>query len=200
MMKDCNLKVGLGDLGYQDSLSYFKSLGFDRCLQGNHESANEDGSTSIEKETQGYCGDSWSMRVGNATILFGFNTNGNLNNQLTMAKQVPLTGIKTVFVLSHKPCYTSPNSHHPVESNVKTFCDALAKTIPTGVKIYYIAGHNHQMASTTDGLKFISGGGGKSHYDCGVDNLWNFCNNTSYGYLEVTIGNTNGATATKFIN
>jgi len=200
LMKNCNLKIGLGDLGYGSDLSYFKGLHFDHCLQGNHESAGEDGSASIEKETQAYCGNSWNLKVGNATMLFGFNTNGNLNNQLTTAKQVPLTGIKTVFVLSHKPCYTSPNSHHPVESSVKAFCDSFAKTIPTGVKIYYIAGHNHQQASTTDGLKFISGAGGKSHYDCGLDQLWNFCNNKDYGYLEATIGNTDGKVSTKFIS
>jgi len=200
LMKNCTLKIGLGDLGYKSDLSWFKSLNFDKCVQGNHESGNEDGTASLEKETQAYCGNSWNLKVGNVTMLFGFNTNGNLNNQLTTAKQVPLTGIKTVFVLTHKPCYTSPNSHHPVESNVKAFCDSFAKTIPTGVKIYYIAGHNHQQASTVDGLKFISGAGGKSHYECGQDQLWNFCNNKDYGYLEATVGNTDGKVATKFIS
>lgn len=199
-MKDCNLRIGLGDLGYQNDLSWFKGLKFDKCLQGNHESANEDGTSSIEKETQGYCGNAWKLKVGQSALFFGFNTNGNLDDQLTSAKQIPLNGIKTVFILSHKPCYTSPNSHHPVESSVKAFCDSLVKSFPVGIKVYYIAGHNHQMASTLDGTKFISGAGGKSHYDCGTDQLWNFCNNKDYGYLEVTIGNNTGDVGTKFIS
>ena len=104
----------------------------------------------------------------------GFNTNGNLDTQLGTAQGLVtnptfMQGIKDLFILSHKPCFTSPNSHHPVESKVKTLCDSLAHYIPTGIKVYYIAGHNHQMASTVDGLKFISGGGGRSHYSCGTD-------------------------------
>lgn len=197
MMKDCNYKIGLGDLGYKDTLSYFKGLNFDKCLIGNHEAANEDGSTSLEKETLAYCGDSWYIKTGQATIIFGFNTNGNLDNQLNAAKQVPISGIKTVIVLSHKPCYTSPNSHHPVE--VKSFCESLAKAIPAGIKVIYIGAHNHQMASTVDGTKFISGAGGRSHYDCGTSAEWTFCNNKDWGFLELTISNTDGATAAKFI-
>jgi len=122
-----------------------------------------------------------------------------LDNQLNAAKQVRMSGIKTVIVLSHKPCYTSPNSHHPVESKVKAFCDSLVKALPTGINVYYIAGHNHQMASTVDGTKFISGAGGRSHYDCGTDSLWNFCDNKNYGFLELTIDNNNGNTAAKFV-
>jgi hypothetical protein len=195
---DCNYKIGLGDLGYKDTLSYFKGLNFNKCLIGNHDST-ENGNDAIYKEALAYCGDSWYIKAGQAAILFGFNTNGNLDNQLAAAKQVPMTGIKSVFVLSHKPCYTSPNSHHPVESRVKAFCDSLAKVIPSGIKVYYIAAHNHQLASTVDGTKFIAGGGGRSHYDCGTDSLWNFCDNTHYGFLELTIGNSDGATTAKFI-
>ena len=110
LMKNCLYKIGLGDLGYQSTLSYFKGLNFDKCLQGNHESANEDGTSSLEKETQAYCGDSWYIKTGQATIIFGFNTNGNLDSQLNAAKQVPMPGIKTVIVLSHKPCYTDRKS------------------------------------------------------------------------------------------
>jgi len=38
-MKDCNLKIGLGDLGYGSDLSYFKSLNFNKCVIGNHDAA-----------------------------------------------------------------------------------------------------------------------------------------------------------------
>jgi len=132
-------------------------------------------------------------------MLFGFNTNGNLEDQLVAAKKVSLKGIKNVFVMSHKPCYTSPNSHHPVEPNVKAFCDSLASSIPAEIKVYYIAAHNHQLASTTDGTKFISGGGGRSHYECGTDAVWNFCDNKNYGFLEITINTINGNIASNFV-
>ena len=44
---------------------------------------------------------------------------------------------------------------------MKAFCDSLASYIPAGIKVYYVAAHNHQLASTIDGTKFISGGGGE---------------------------------------
>ena len=71
-------------------------------------------------------------------MLFGFNTNGDLNRQLEVAKKVSIKGTKNLFVMTHKPCYTSPNSHHPVEPNVKSFCDSFASSIPAGIKVYYI--------------------------------------------------------------
>lgn len=197
-----DLVVALGDLGYQSSLSTFKKdygkFNF-KCLVGNHDSAEDSEGDPIVKEAPAYCGDWWNVKVGKTTMLFGFNTNGDLNNQLAAARKVSLQGIKNVFVMSHKPCYTSPNSHHPVESNVKSFCDSLASSIPAGIKVYYIAAHNHQLASTVDGTKFISGGGGRSHYDCGTDAVWNFCDNKSYGFLEVTINDNNGNVAANFV-
>lgn len=200
-MKNCDEKVGLGDLGYGSDLSYFKKLGFDKCVVGNHD-APEDGSAIIYKEALAYCGDNWNIKIGQSVLIFGFNTNGDLSKQLAAGKNIfsnLMTNVKTVVLASHKPCYTSPNSHHPVESSVKTLCDSLAGSVPQGVKIYYVSGHNHQMASTVDGLKFVSGAGGRSHYDCGTDALWNFCDNKNYGYLEMTIDNDNGNIGTKFI-
>ena len=203
-MKNCGEKVGLGDLGYGKDLSYYKKLGFDRCAIGNHD-APEDGTAAIYKEAIATCGEFWSLKIGTATLLLGFNTNGNLDTQLRAAQDIvtdsaAMDGIKSVVIFSHKNCYTSPNSHHPVESSVKTLCDSLASSIPQGVKIYYVSGHNHQMASTVDGLKFVSGAGGRSHYDCGTDKIWNFCDNKNYGYLEMTIDNNNGNIGTKFIH
>ena len=197
-----DLVVALGDLGYKSSLSTFKkdygkfNL---KCLVGNHDSAEDSEGDPIVKEAPAYCGHWWNVKIGKTTMLFGFNTNGDLNNQLAAAKKVSLQGIKNVFVMSHKPCYTSPNSHHPVESNVKSFCNSLASSIPAGIKVYYIAAHNHQLASTVDGTKFISGGGGRSHYDCGTDAVWNFCDNKNYGFLEVTININNGNVAANFV-
>ena len=46
----------------------------------------------IVKETQEYCGDWWNVKVGKTTMLFGFNTNGNLDNQLGAANKSILTG------------------------------------------------------------------------------------------------------------
>ena len=197
-----DLVVALGDLGYKSSLSTFKKDygNFNlRCVVGNHDSAEDSEGESIVKEAPAFCGEWWNEKVGKTTMLFGFNTNGNLEDQLVAAKKVSLQGVKNVFVMSHKPCYTSPNSHHPVEPNVKAFCDSLASSIPAGIKVYYIAAHNHQLASTTDGTKFVSGGGGRSHYDCGTDAVWNFCDNKNYGFLEVTINTDNGNVDSNFI-
>src|SRR4029078_6791075 len=46
LMKGCDYKIGLGDLGYKSDLSWFKSLNFNKCVIGNHD-ATEDGSSSI---------------------------------------------------------------------------------------------------------------------------------------------------------
>src|SRR5580765_501710 len=164
-----------------------------------HDSAEDSGGESIVKEAPAFCGEWWNEKVGKTTMLFGFNTNGNLEDQLVAAKKVSLQGIKNVFIMSHKPCYTSPNSHHPVEPNVKAFCDSLASSIPAGIKVYYIAAHNHQLASTIDGTKFLSGGGGRSHYECGTDAVWNFCDNKNYGFLEITINTINGNIESNFV-
>jgi predicted phosphodiesterase len=182
-----DLVVALGDLGYKSSLStYKKDYGIFnlKCLVGNHDSAEDAGGDQIVKEAPAYCGDWWNVKVGDRAMLFGFNTNGNLNNQLEAAKKVSLQGIKTLIVMTHKPCYTSPNSHHPVEPNVKAFCDSLASSIPAGIKVYYIAVHNHQLASTIDGTNKA---------------VWNFCDNKNYGFLEVAINTNNGNLAANFV-
>jgi len=197
-----DLVVALGDLGYESTLDTFKKdygIFNLKCLVGNHDSPEDAGGDPIVKEAQAYCGDWWNVKVGSTTMLFGFNTNGDLNNQLEAAKKTSLQGIKTLIVMTHKPCYTTPNSHHPVEPNVKAFCDSLASSIPAGIKVYYIAAHNHQLASTIDGTKFLSGGGGRSHYECGTDAVWNFCDNKNFGFLEVAINANNGDIVANFV-
>jgi hypothetical protein len=198
----CDLTVALGDLGYDSNLAAFKKQNWDKCVIGNHDAA-EDGSDKLYKEALAYCGDSWFMKIGNSTLLMGFNTNGNLNTQLGTAQDkvmdpVFMSGINNVHIITHKPCVVPPASHHPVEAKVKTFCDSLKDKVPAGVKVYFDASHNHVMAQTKDGLKNEAGGGGRSHYDCGTNAEWVFCNDKNYGFLKYTIGN-DGTTASEFI-
>ena len=149
-----DLVVALGDLGYKSSLSTFKKdygMFNLKCLVGNHDSAEDSGGAPIVKEAPAYCGDWWNAKIGKATMLFGFNTNGDLNKQLQAAKKVSIKGIKTLIIMTHKPCYTTPNSHHPVEPNVKSFCDSFASSIPAGIKVYYI---RTQPSTRFDGRRY----------------------------------------------
>ncbi len=205
-----NLFVAIGDLGYADNLNWyrssFSSLG-DRvkCVIGNHDATEESDSNPVVQQTVDTCGISWHFKIANGTtLMFGFNTNGDLNNQDKLNKQLDITkkvlsnntymnGVKSIYILTHKPCFTHPNSVHKVGQsdavNVKPFCNSLANVLPQGVNITYISGHNHEIASTSDGSKFVSGGGGRhSHQQCGKDNNWNFCE-TQDGFLEFRIGN-----------
>lgn len=202
-----DLVIVVGDLGYQSSLSWFKSNyynAFDhvRCVVGNHEDT-EDGSASLLKEAKALCGESWYQKVGNATLFIGVNTNGNLDTQLgsvqdLLMNTVFMDGITNVHFVSHKPiCSTPPNSHHPLELD-KTFCNNLIQYTPTGVKIYFDNGHNHVYAETKDDLTKTVGSGGKSHYSCGTNAVWIYCNNKDYGFLAYTINATNGDSVSHF--
>ena len=197
MMKDCTLKIGLGDLGYASDLKYFKGLKFDKCVIGNHDAA-EDGSSTIEKEALAYCGDHWSQKVGNATLLIGLNTNDGAGSVSFVQSAVQDPKIKTVILMSHKGGHVPPNSHHPAEASA--LYKQLEALVPTNIKLIEVYGHNHVMSSAPSQNWYQSGAGGKSHYSCGIDQVWTFCDNTHYGYLELTIDNTNGNIAAKFIN
>src|SRR4029078_2897042 len=120
------------------------------------------------------------------------NTNGNLDVQLGSAQQVVtdskiMEGIKSVHVMTHKPCAAPPNSHHPVETDVKTFCDSLKGKVPSSVQVFFDSGHNHVMSSSVDCQYKQVGSGGKSHYTCGTSTQFPFCDATHYGFLEYTI-------------
>ena len=195
---DCNLKIGLGDLGYGSDLSYFKGLHFDKCVIGNHD-ATEDGSTALYKEALAYCGDSWSLIIGNSTLVLGFNTNGDIPSQIKTAISAVSShsGLKTVIAVSHKAGHVPPNSHHPAEA--ASLYSQLEKSLPSTVTLYEIVGHNHVMSSAPSMNWYQSGAGGKSHYSCGTDQVWTFCDNSNYGYLELTVDNNNGNTAAKFM-
>ena len=123
------------------------------------------------------------------------NTNGDENGQINFVKSLPLTKYKNVIVVSHKNGHTFPNAHHPAEA--ADLYNQLEKLVPN---LYEITGHNHNEAAAANGHWFISGAGGKSHYTCGTNAEWPTCDNTHYGYLELTISNKDGTTAAKFIN
>jgi len=193
----------LGDLGYQSSLSWFKSNWVNTfspniaCEIGNHESANEDGTQALENEARQLCGDSHVFKIGNTQIV-AFNSNGDISGQINDVKTKLINNVSNSIIISHKPCATSPNSHHPVEQSVKAFCDQVMPLL-SGNK-FGISGHNHQMAESTDGKWFVSGAGGRSHYVCNTDASWNFCNNQKYGFLEFDIDNNTNKVTTHFID
>ena len=186
--------VILGDLGYGSDLSWFKktygSLGNKvSCVLGNHESENEDGTAKLQTEAAAYCTNSYYFKK-NHVLFLGFNTNGDLSKQGNEAVKLLtnpsfMTGIKSVHIMSHKPCAVAPNAHHPLE--IKGFCDFIKSNIPTGVKQYYDQAHNHVMSSSADGTYKTIGAGGKSHYTCGVSAAFPFCDNGHFGYLQYDI-------------
>jgi hypothetical protein len=200
MMKDCNYKIGLGDLGYASDLSYFKGLKFDKCVVGNHDSSEDKPKGSnIDKEALAYCGDHWSLKIGTATLIIGMNTNGIVDQQVQAVKTAILqnTGVKSIILVSHKGGHVPPNSHHPAEAS--KLYQQLEQIIPTSMKVTEIFGHNHVSSSAPSKNWYQAGAGGKSFYSCGQDQIWTYCDNTHEGYLELTISNIDGATAAKFI-
>ena len=192
--KNADAVVVLGDLGYDSNLNWFKSTyGTLRmvCVPGNHESANEDGSASIEKETLAYCSNPFYFKL-NGVLFLGVNTNGNLDVELGQAQQLVMNpkfmqGIKEVHLETHKPCRTTPNPHHAVEPDVKTLCDSLKGKVPAGVKFVSDSAHNHVLSTSVDGMYKTIGAGGRNHYECSVNVTFPFCDNTHYGYLEYII-------------
>lgn len=202
-----NFVTVLGDLMYDSTLSAFKSsywnvfLNKIGCTIGNH-SAPEDGSSSIYVEAKALCKEAWDKKIAHSVIL-GFNSNGDtssLASQLvTLTGKVTDTaymqGVKNVFIVSHKPAHAAPNSHHPVSEDpqVKTFVDSLRSKVPAGIKIIEVNAHNHIMAKAPAQGYYTSGAGGKSHYECGTNSDWTYCNNSNYGYLLFEIDTNTGA-------
>ena len=179
----------------QIDLKTLKAIAPDKCVIGNHDSA-EDESTTIEKEALAYCGSSWWTKFGSnpSTVMLGFNTNSNLTKQLTAAKNLLgdgefMSGVKNIIAVSHKGGHVFPNAHHPAEA--KTFYAEFEKAIPTGVKLFEISGHNHNDAAAPTKGWYVAGNGGKSFYACGNDKDWTFCNNKTISYLQATIPDSN---------
>lgn len=194
----------LGDLGYGKT-SWFKSTygSSDKtyCVIGNHEAANEDGSSSIEKEMLAFCGNSYWIKK-DATLFVLINSNdpdlkglADKTNNKVFQNSTIMSGIKTVHIMSHKPCAVPPNSHHGLE--IKSFCDALK--IPNGLKVFYDSGHNHVYSESKDKTYKQVGTGGKSHYSCGTNTQFPYCNDSDYGYLQYII-KPDGTTTSSFID
>jgi predicted phosphodiesterase len=198
------LFIAIGDLCYKKDLTNFKNTYADlkdgkklACLIGNHDS-EEDGNLIILNQTQEYCGDHWYRKIANdTTLLIGLNTNGDTILQTKWGQSLVtnatlMKGIKNVLLLAHKPAHTPPESHHPAESSTIRMISNIEGNISKSIQVYEIAAHNHFMAESSDGRWFITGAGGRSHYE-GTTNLeWPFVNKIDYGYLQFKINNTDG--------
>ena len=196
---DLDMIVVDGDLGYDSDLKWFKAEYGDvfgeelQCTIGNHESA-EDGASNVIKDAKAFCGDHWYQKTANGTtIVIGFNSNGKASDETAYVKSIIgdtgiMKSVKNVILVSHKGGHVPPNSHHGAEA--ADVYSAIGN-IP-GKQTIQVNAHNHVLASSPANNWFISGAGGRSHYECGTDKVWTFCNNTKYGYLEFVIDNTNG--------
>lgn len=198
------LFVALGDLCYKKDLTNFKDTYTDlknankfACLIGNHDS-DEDGNLIILNQTQEYCGDHWYRKIANnTTLLIGLNTNGDTILQTKWGQSLVtnatlMKGVKNVMLLVHKPAHTPPESHHPAESSTIRMISGIEGNVSKSIQVYEIAGHNHFMAESSDGRWFITGAGGRSHYEGTTSLEWPFVNKIDYGYLQFKINNTDG--------
>jgi predicted phosphodiesterase len=198
------LFIALGDLCYKKDLTNFENTYTDlknanklACLIGNHDS-EEDGSLMILNQTQEYCGDHWYRKIANdTTLLIGLNTNGDTILQTKWGQSLVtnatlMKGVKNVMLLVHKPAHTPPESHHPAESSTISMISGIEGDISKSIQVYEIAAHNHFMAESSDGRWFITGAGGRSHYEGTTNPEWPFVNKIDYGYLQFKINNTDG--------
>ena len=201
---NATLFIILGDLCYKNDLTSFmntygnfKNAKELACLIGNHDS-QEDGNLVILDQARKFCGDHWYRKVANnTTLLIGLDTNGDTNlqtkwGQSMVTNETLMKGIKNVLLMTHKPAHTPPQSHHPAEVSTIQMISGIESSIPKTIKVYEIAGHNHFMAESKDGRWFISGAGGRSHYEGTTDSEWPFLNKIDYGYLQIKINNTDG--------
>ena len=196
--------IALGDLCYDPDLSEFQGTWNDinngkefACVIGNHD-ADEDGNPTIFKQAQDLCRDHWYRKVaGGTTLLLGLDTNGDIQDQIVwgqniVSDQTIMKGVKTVIFFSHKMAH-SPPSHHHIESSTIELYEKIQASIPKGIGIYEVAGHNHIMAESKNGHWFVSGAGGESHHeDSTTDSDWPFVNDKDYGYLQLQIDDNNG--------
>ena len=171
------------------------------CVIGNHDADNEDGSAEVEKVMLEFCVNSYWIKYGGNLFLL-YNTNDNQNTLIDGTKKVfsnstITNGVKNVFVLGHKGCQVPPNSHHPA-GEIKALCDYLKSNI--SVKAYYITAHNHVYSENKDKTIIQTGAGGKSHYTCGTNVEFPYCNNSSYGFVLLNIKADGSAVTSSFID
>lgn len=200
-----DLFITLGDLCYKSDLSNFtrtyddlKKEGKFACVMGNHEDEQEEGNPILDKQTLQYCNDHWYRKIANnTTLLIGLNTNGDTKLQTKWGQSVVtnstlMKGVKNVMLISHKPAHTPPESHHPARNSTVRMMSGIERNITKSIQVYEIAAHNHFMAESSNGRWFISGAGGRSHYEGATSEEWPFVNTKQYGYLQIRINNTNG--------
>ena len=198
-----DLFIALGDLCYKPDLTKFTNIYDDlikvnklACVVGNHDS-EEDGNSELLNQTLELCGDHWYRKIANeTTLLIALNTNGDTESQTKWGQSVVtnvtlMNGIKNVFLLAHKPAH-SPESHHPVRNSTIVMLSGIENNISKSIQIYEISAHNHIMAESSNGHWFISGAGGRSHYEGETSQQWPYVNTKNYGYLQIRINNTDG--------
>ncbi|HEX6379472.1 MAG TPA: metallophosphoesterase [Nitrososphaeraceae archaeon] len=198
-----DLFIALGDLCYKPDLINFTTIYGDlikenklACLVGNHDS-DEDGSSELQNQTLELCEDHWYRKIANDTsLLIGLNTNGDTESQTKWGQSLVtngtlMKGIKNVFLLAHKPAHT-PESHHPARDSTIVMLSGIESNITKSIQVYEISAHNHIMAESSNGRWFISGAGGRSHYDAETSSEWSYVNTKNYGYLQIRINNTDG--------
>ena len=198
-----DLVIILGDLCYKRNLNNFTTTFSDfirenklACIVGNHDS-EEDGNLKILNQTLELCGDHWYRKIANdMTLLIGLNANGDTKSQTKWGQSLVtngsmMKGIKNVILLSHKPSHT-PESHHPAIDSTIMMLSGIENSISKSIIVYEISAHNHILAESSNGRWFISGAGGRSHYDAVSSPEWSYVNTKDYGYLQLRINNTDG--------
>ena len=128
--------------------------------------------------------------------MIALNTNGDTESQTKWGRSVVtngtlMNGIKNVFLLAHKPAHT-PESHHPARNSTIVMLSGIENNISKSIQVYEISAHNHIMAESSNGRWFISGAGGRSHYEGETSQEWPYVNTKNYGYLQIRINNTDG--------
>lgn len=198
-----DLFIALGDLCYKSDLTNFTNIYSDliksnklACIVGNHDS-EEDGNPELLNQTLELCGDHWYRKIANDTsLLIALNTNGDTKYQTKWGQSLVTNGtlmneVKNVILLAHKPAHT-PESHHPARNSTIEMLSGIESNISKSVQVYEISAHNHIMAESSNGRWFISGAGGRSHYEGQASPEWPYVNTKNYGYLQIRINNTDG--------
>jgi hypothetical protein len=199
--KNPELVYLLGDLGYTSNLDYLKQTYGDLgdklgCVIGNHEAP-------LIQQALAYCANDFYTKNFNHALFIGINTDGDLSAQQSQTINLlknpkRMHGIETVHIMTHYPCKTPPNQHHPAneEPAVVKMCDAIKAAAPSNVTLFFDNGHNHVLSESVTGQYKQSGGGGRDLYTCGTNAEFPFCK-SSYGFLEYTI-QPNGDTTWKW--